>query len=250
MQAIIALLLVGPLAQAEEATVIYPGDDASMAVTRVSATTELDAESIKPVTLSDITVGGSPVLYGPGEAASCGGVASTMSALRGAVKRAESGVAYMEFDQAKAHLKTAVNALACLNEPVHPETGSRLHYLQGILLHADGDNDSALAAYKKAHHYSPGLTWDDYFPPDSVELFDAAAAAVKSSVNLTLAEIPAPAAGALWVDGRSVTSQSGILSLVEGEHLIQVVGNEAITVSLTLSPHEASGESSKEEPGL
>ncbi len=237
----ISLILVGS-ALAEGPTVIYPGDDASMAVTRVVATTKLDAETIKPVTLSDITVGEAPVLFGPGTAKACGGVPSTMSALRGAVERAESGVAYMEFEQAKAHLKTAVNALACLKEPVHPETGSRLHYLNGILLHASGNNDGASIAFKQAHHFQPGLTWDDYFPPDSKDLFDAAGSALADETALTLAVVPAPAEGALWIDGRAVTAPGGIVSLPEGDHLVQVVSAETTTVRLSVLPHEDTAE--------
>ena len=258
MQTLITLMLIGS-AFAEGPTVIYPGDDASMAVTRVAATTKLDAASIKPVTLSDITVGEAPVLFGPGAAKACGGVPSTMSALRGAVERAESGVAYMEFEQAKAHLKTAVNALGCLKEPVHPETGSRLHYLNGILLHSSGNNDGASIAFKQAHHFQPGLTWDDYFPPDSKDLFDAAGSALAGETVLTLAVVPAPAEGALWIDGRAVTAPGGIVSLPEGDHLVQVVSAETTTVRLSVIPHqegageeaEASveGEEEEEAPG-
>jgi hypothetical protein len=243
---LIPLILIGS-AFAEGPTVIYPGDDASMAVTRVAATTKLDADSIKPVTLSDITVGEAPVLFGPGTAKACGGVPSTMSALRGAVERAEGGVAYMEFEQAKAHLKTAVNALACLKEPVHPETGSRLHYLNGILLHASGNSGAASIAFKQAHHFQPGLTWDDYFPPDSKDLFDAAGSSIADETTLTLAVVPAPAEGALWIDGRAVTAPGGIVSLTEGNHLVQVVSAETITVRLNVVPPEGADEEDADE---
>ena len=248
MQTLMPLILMGS-AFAEGPTIIYPGDDASMAVTRVAATTKLDAEAIMPVTLSDITVGEAPVLFGPGQAKACGGVPSTLSALRGAVERVESGVAYMEFEQAKAHLKTAVNALACLKEPVHPETGSRLHYLNGILLHASGNSDGATIAFTQAHHYQPGLTWDDYFPPDSKDLFDAAGSALAEETSLTLAVVPAPAEGALWIDGRAVTAPGGVVSLPEGDHLVQVVSSETITVRLSVLPHESAPNEVEAAPG-
>ena len=222
-----------------EPTVIYPGDNPAMAAARVAATTKLDATSIKPVTLPDVTEFQTPVLYGSGSADTCDGPSSTMKALRGAVDRAESGVAYMEYEAASAHLRLAQTALKCLGEPIHPETGSRLFFLSGILLHANGKLEAAGEAYKKAHLYKPGLIWDDYFPPDSKELFDATAVALESTAKLTLSIVPTPPEGALWVNGSSIATPSGTFTLREGQHLVQVVGAKTTTIELALQTPEA-----------
>ena len=92
-----------------------------------------------------------------------------------ALDRAERAMSYMETDKAVAHIQVGVTALACLGAAVDADVASRLQFLRGYLAYDDGDELVARDAYTLAHTLKPGLVWDDYLPPDSKDLFDAAA---------------------------------------------------------------------------
>ena len=239
-----ALILFGVLTptwagEVAPPTVLYRGDNPGMAAARVYAAGSLEESGIElgqlsPVTFSEAMVGKQPVLLGAGEVSACGGTRQDMKSLRGAVERAESGVSYMEFDQAISHLHTAITALACLEEPVHPSVAARLFFLQGVVFHAKANEPRALASFRQALSFEPDHIWDDYMAPDGKPLFEQAVEESRRSGRLSVRLVPAPEDGTLWVDGRLVMAEKGAVSMAPGEHVVQVVGSQAVTVRLRL----------------
>ena len=239
-----ALILLGAFSPAwagETAppTVLYRGDNPGMAATRVHAAgnleaSGLEASALNPISLSDAMEGRPPVLLGSGEVSICAGAPSNMSALRGAVERAESGVSYMEVEQAAGHLRMGKNALTCSTEPVHPDAAARLFYLEGVVLFALGNETAARVSFQQALTFQPGMSWDDYIDPDALPLFEAVGSQQQGLAPIPLRIAPQPAEGALWINGQPVSGEN--LSLPPGHHLVQVVGTEAITIRLRLDP--------------
>jgi hypothetical protein len=222
--------------------VLYRGDNPGMAATRVHAAgnleaSGLEASALNPISLIDAMEGRPPVLLGSGEVSICAGAPSNMSALRGAVERAESGISYMEVNQAAGHLRTGKTALICAREPVHPDAAARLFYLEGVVLFALGNETAARVSFQQALTFQPGMSWDDYIAPDALSLFEAVGAEQEGRTPIALRIAPLPAEGALWVNGQPVSGED--LSLPPGHHLVQVVGTEALTIRLRLDPPTA-----------
>ena len=245
MRARLILLLWTPSAFAGETLVLHAGDNPSLAATQVHAAAELEDEGLTPAdlrprTLSDVVAGHAPVLEGPGSLSVCDTASTTLSSLRQIVERAEDAVSYMETDQAVAHLRAGVSTLKCLGESVHPEVGGRLFYLQGIVFHSLENETGARVAFTKALSYLPELSWDDYFAPNALELFEEAKAAVAETERLSLRVTPLPPEGGLWVDGRPVEISEGEIQIQAGEHLVQLQGKAAIQLRIQ-APEEGSG---------
>jgi len=121
-----------------------------------------------------------------------------------------------------------------LRDPVEPEVATRLHFLDGIAAHAAGDSAAASRAFARAFVYEPGLNWDGYFAPKAKPLFDEAKVAAQEQAKGQLVLIPEPGVGTLWVDGQSVDPSLDAIEVVPGDHLVQVLAAEVVTVSVNV----------------
>ena len=216
--------------------VIYAGFEPALALEQAAAATGLPASSLRAKSLADLKLQGDPMLNGPGSVQSCTGIPSTMNNVRGTIQRAENAVAYMEFDNARVHLRTAMMALSCLEEPLEPESAGRIYFLEGVVLDAEGSLEESAAAFQTARTFDPTMEWDHYFPPNSKPLFDEIFQAEESSEKATLSLLPAPGADMLWVDGAPVQEPEAAISLRPGVHAIQVVTSRVDTAYVTLEP--------------
>ncbi len=128
--------------------------------------------------------------------------------------------------RAEAWFERLVQAEAawwCLGEPADATLGSRMHYVLGIAHHARGDVASASAAFEAALRSEPGLAWDDSYAPGARATFEAIRARPRpEAVRVTM--VPADAAVALRLDGRSAVIVNGGFDVVPGLHLLQVDG--------------------------
>ena len=237
MRACLFFFFWTPTALAGETIVLHAGDNPSLAATQVHAAAELEDEGLTPAdlqprTLSDVVAGQAPALEGEGSLSVCDTTATTLSALRQVVERAEDAVSYMETEQAVAHLRTGVSTLKCLGESVHPEVGARLFYLQGIVLHSLENETGARVAFGKALAYQSDLHWDDYFAPNALALFEETQGAMAEANLMSLRVIPQPPEGGLWVDGRPVEFSEGKFEIQEGEHLVQLQGKATMQLRI------------------
>jgi hypothetical protein len=218
----------------KQGRVLYTGFDPGVALSQSAAAAKVPLDSLRATTLRELMTSKAPVLKGDGVVLTCEGIPSTMKNVRGAVQRAENAVAYMEFANARAHLRTALMALSCLQEPLAPDAASRIYYLEGVVQHAEGNPKITRSSFKIARTFDPELAWDNYFPPGSKEIFDEVLAQEVSGQGASLQIIPAPAAGTLWVDGQPATGSLTKLDLSPGIHAIQVVTSRAHTAYVDL----------------
>jgi hypothetical protein len=221
-------------AQSVQGRVLHSGFDPNGAINSSAAAANVALDSLVAVTLRELMTSKAPVLKGEGVVLSCKGIPSTMSNVRGAIRRAENAVAYMEFENARSHLRTALMALSCLEEPLIPDAASRIYYLEGVVQHAEGNSAVARSSFEIARTFDPKLGWDSYFPPGAKSLFDAVLAEVPTGEQATLQIIPAPAEGSLWVDGKAVAMGGQALELSPGIHAIQVITSRAHTAYVDL----------------
>jgi hypothetical protein len=218
----------------KQGRVLYTGFDPGVALSQSAAAAKVPLDSLRAVTLRELMTSKAPVLKGDGVVLTCEGIPSTMKNVRGAVQRAENAVAYMEFENARAHLRTALMALSCLQEPLAPDAASRIYYLEGVVQHAEGNLGVARSAFEIARTFDAELAWDNYFPPASKVIFEEVLAEEVSGQGASLQIIPAPVAGTLWVDGQPVTGSLANLDLSPGIHAIQVVTSRAHTAYVDL----------------
>jgi hypothetical protein len=188
----------------ERGFVVHPGLDPGLAVSQVVGAAGIDPLTVQPVTIRELVAGKAPVLMGPGELQTCSGIPSNMGNVRAAVTRAENAVAYMEFDTARTHLQMAHRAMECLQEPITPESASKIYFLQGVASYDEGEPDSARHYFEMARTFSPYLAWDIILHTDSKPLFDEVFAAENTTTTASLSVLPTPATGSLWIDGQVV----------------------------------------------
>jgi hypothetical protein len=110
----------------------------------------------------------------------------------------------------------------------------RLYFLEGIAAHGSGDEGRARSAFSSALVFDPDLTWDDYFPPDAKPLLDEARSNRDPEARASLSVVPAPDAGALWIDGRIANESTP----VPGDHVVQILAGQVRTFFVTLPAGE------------
>jgi hypothetical protein len=77
------------------------------------------------------------------------------------------------------------------------------------------------------------MEWDDNFPPNAIDLFEAAQSDHdRSEASVTIRLLPIPAEGTAWLDGQSISSPDGVINVSAGTHLLQFSVPQVYTVSL------------------
>jgi hypothetical protein len=214
-----ALLVVSIDARAADpgappALVIVADADPGPAIARASAALGVPASSISAKRLSDVLPMSQPVVIIGGKPEECTrSGSSTAAATHAALAAAESSVAYVEYDKAVGQLDEAAGDLRCLSEPADKATVSRIAYLRGVVLAAQGNAVQAQLAFAEARAADAAMKWDDDFAPDAIGLFEGAAAPGTATILVS------PATAAAWVDGVPLT---GALSVPAGTHLVQL----------------------------
>lgn len=213
--------LLASVALAGTPVVIAPAADPAEALGRVAEATGIPLSELEPVAADALLPSAPFLLVGGGRADGCSGPLTSMADVRDPLDKAESAVAYLDFDGALPRLQQAADALSCLGEPVDASAASRIYYLRGIVAHGTGDGASAEAAFRQAHAYASGLKWDANFAPDALPLFEAAAVAEGAAGRFAVV----PRQSALWIDG---DSHAGTAEVLPGAHLVQF-GNPVAT---------------------
>ena len=211
-------------------TVLH-AEDRNAARARVSQLIGVSEDDLSAASVRELFGPRPPALTGGGKTVVCTEAPSDGRAVGRLLDRAEGTVAYMDVEQALVELDAATQALGCLSEAVEPSVASRLFFLRGIILHADGKTDLAKRAFRQAHLFTPDLKWDDNFPPDGRDLFDAAGRVVDEQ-QVTLELVPPPEQGTVFVDGRPLEGATAHLPV--GDHILQVGRGSFTTVSVHL----------------
>ncbi|MFZ5476956.1 MAG: hypothetical protein ACOZNI_09300 [Myxococcota bacterium] len=179
------------------------------------------------VPVDALVAGSPPVWSGAGTASACGGPAVTLGGLVDGVGRVERALANLRTADARAELDALHAALPCLTEPAAAGVVSRIPYLRGIVATLEGAD--AEPAFVAALVAQPDLAWDDRFPPDGRPAFERARAVVAGLAAARVTLLPAPPTGATWLDGRVAAPVDGVLTVLPGEHLLQVAGRGWVT---------------------
>jgi hypothetical protein len=174
---------------------------------------------VRVVTLAQLLSGGQPSAVAGAVLVPCaGGPQSAVDVDNRAVKAARA-IAYMDAADAEAQLAAADAGLACLDAPVPPALGARVHFLRGILAFDRGDVAGAATHFARARTFWPEMKWDPNYPPDARAVFEGAA---PPEAALWLRLVPPPASGKLWVDGREVPVAEAGVALAPGPHVVQL----------------------------
>ena len=201
--------------------VLYNGQDENTALIRVTASSKIDIEKLKPLTISDMAGGRLPAVLQGGEAINCSGAPISMPRIRMMVQQAENEIAYFELEKAEARLSTANKGLGCLRDTVDPAIASRLHLLRGITAAGQEDSKMAFESYKRAVIFNPTIAWDDYFSPDFRTEFDNAKKSVATLKEIPIRFIPNSSNTMIWLNGIPISTKEEI-TVTPGEHLVQM----------------------------
>lgn len=226
------MLALGLLALARAGdTFVYEGFDAAVATAWSDRAGVADA---RVLSVGELTAGRAPIGLAGARVVPCTDAPTPLGAMTEPLKRAEGSLAYMEYGAARTDLLLAANALTCLNEPVKAELAARIYYIHGILAFNEGKPDEARAWFARAKSFQKGLQWDEDFPPDAREAFDAAAADLVARPPVWLEIVPAPAPGTLWIDGNPAAAPEGRVALPPGNHLLQIGASTVATLSVEM----------------
>ncbi len=224
------LLLTLPSSTAQAGTtVVYGSGEPATALARVVAA-DPDAKDLEARQFSELLKGAVVTMNG-GTLKACDGNPTTLEGLNTLKEQIEGMVGYMEFENALTSLGHATASLACLRDRLDEEVAPRLYFLEGIAAHGSGDEDRARRAFAAALVFDPELVWDDYFPPDAKPLLDEARSQRDPEAHANLSIVPAPDAGALWIDGRIAND----LNLVPGDHVVQILAGRLHTFLVSIS---------------
>jgi len=215
--------------------VLHTGDREA-ALARAAADTHRPPADLRPTTLTELLRGRPTVLRGGGSVEVCARVPASPESFAEALKRAESAMAFLEYDAALKDLDEAASLLGCLSAPADAAKASRMYFLRGLVFFFSDEAMAARAAWVQAHGFAPGLAWDDNFPPDGKVLFGEAATIAAADAPTTLALVPPLGDEKLWVDGREMTLSEGRVTVSAGDHLVQYGAAGVTTVRLTLDP--------------
>lgn len=228
----VILALAGVAAAATP--VLHAGDPAA-AVEAVSASVGVPPWELRPVSTAELFPGLGAAVVGAGQPAGCTSGATVNGAVRELVESAAKWEFKQEWGTMRSNLAKADQTLPCLGEPAEASLMARLYSLDGYAAAEIGDTAAATAAFRRARSSQPDLAWTG--PSDSP------AAAVFASVVAT-----APATGklalgpgfkdqsTLWVDGRLMNVDHGVLTLPEGVHLVQVLQPKPSTWVVAIRP--------------
>lgn len=210
------------------AVVLYVGEAAPAALATIAATGRPGWE-VSPRTL-DAGSGGHRATV-EGAAPSTCAAPTNAAAVRDALTKAESEVAYENWDGARLRIGEAVAAMGCLAEPAEASVGARVQFLSGIVRVSGGDAVGAETAFREAIAFQPGLAWDEAFTPDWRPPFDAASRAANPPARVMLGPGLA-ATSSVWLDGRPMPVTAATFTVPEGPHLLQLIGQTIETLRI------------------
>lgn len=211
--------------------VVYGEGDGAAAVAQVAAHTGLAADTLRPLSLTELTATRAPTVTG-GRAIPCAGAPSTNAQVKAAADTAAGDVAYMDYEQAKTHADAAAAALGCLSEPIDADVAAEVFVQRGLASFFAGDKGAARAAFAQANRLRPGLPWDARYGAGPKEVFDASLADVSgAAVHVRL--VPGASRVAVAIDGRRAV---GELYVSPGEHIVQLVGPSPSTTRVVIDP--------------
>lgn len=132
-----------------------------------------------------------------------------------------------ETEAAAAALSEAHDAVLCQQSLLATEDLVRLYQLDALTALTDGDRPSAVYATIRSVAADPDAAPDDSLGPVMAELYETWKARLAGNqVELTIT-----GGGEIWVDGRK--AQAGTpLTVVEGEHVVQVLDLDSWTNTL------------------
>lgn len=214
------------MATAPTAVVLYTGDAAPAALATIAATGRPGWE-VSPRTLERGGEGHRAIVEGASPTACTAG--SNAAAVRAALSKAESEVAYENWDGARLRIDEAVLAMGCLSEPAEASVGARVNFLSGIVRVSAGDATGAETAFREAIAFQPGLTWDEAFTPDWRLPFDAATHAANTPARVVLGP-GLSNTSSVWLDGRPMPVTAATFAVSEGPHLVQLIGQTIETL--------------------
>jgi len=212
-------LLLGPAWAAEH--VVTTGAAADSLVNRVADTAGVAPDSLHRFDLGDWLSTGGVRLVGPGRLLPCTGSPMTASAFSAAVDDAAGAIDYAESQAALSTLEGALAGAGCLTEPVPTDAVARAAYLQGIAhLQLDASTDAA-AAFRRALVIDLELAWDDVYPPNGLDLFEAAQTELGATQQATL-RLLTPVGAPAWMNGQALAQPLTSETRLGGWHLLQV----------------------------
>lgn len=122
----------------------------------------------------------------------------------------------------RANLARADQTLPCLTEPAEASLMARLYSLDGYAAAELGDATAATAAFRRARSSQPDLAWTGPSDSPAATIFAAVAGSAPGTGKLALGP-GFQDQTTLWVDGRLMNVDHGVLTLPEGVHLVQVL---------------------------
>ncbi len=215
---------------------LYPGTDPGGAVARATGATKVPAEDLSPLTIRQLVEGQPPRLEGPGSLTTCAAAPTDLQSLRDNIARAQRSLAYLDYEQTVAGLRSSETLIGCLKEPLDGTVAGRLYFLLGLSLFNQGQLADAKAAFRRAHVFQPGMPWDDYYAPKGKPLFEEAAKEVAALVPVSVQLVPSPAPEAVWIDGKPSAILNGNVLLLPGAHVFQVATPSVLTMTVTVEP--------------
>jgi hypothetical protein len=221
--------LAGPALAAD--LVVYGAGDGAAAVVQVAAHAGLPPDSLRAMSLTELTATRSTLVVG-GRAIACAGSPSTNADVKAAAETAAGDVAYMDYEQAKTHADAAATALGCLSEPIDADVAAEVFVQRGLAAFYANDAVGARAAFAQANRLHPGLVWDVRYGAGPKEVFDASLADVSgAAVHVKL--VPNPGRVGILIDGRRAVGETYVSP---GEHVVQLVGSAPQTVRVVIDP--------------
>lgn len=211
--------------------VVYGEGDGTAAVAQVAAHAGLAADTLRPLSLTELAATRAPTVTG-GRAIPCAGAPSTNAQVKAAAETAAGDVAYMDYEQAKTHADEAAVALGCLSEPIDADVAAEVFVQRGLASFHAGDKDAARAAFAQANRLHPGLPWDARYGAGPKAVFDASLADV-SGAAVHVKMVPSASRVAVAIDGRRAV---GEVYVSPGEHIVQLVGPSPATTRVVIDP--------------
>jgi hypothetical protein len=231
-----SLCLLGQVALAAPATVLYESDNPNVVLGQVVVATGEAPNAFQLMTIEDAFSNRDPVLTGTANHRTCSSPRGGTQKLLDAISNVEQSLMYMEIEKAAKAYEEGQIAITCLNEPLPYNEAARLNFLAGIAAMQAGDKIEAFDAFRAAWILNPQIEWDSNYPSQAERVFklsiNDAKATEKVSLSLT---VPAPENG-FWWNGRPVPHGTDQLMVDTGEQIVQwSLGEKVSTYRFTVA---------------
>ena len=228
--------LTAPGSALAKDAVVYQGENASVAVSRVVVATSGHYDDFDPIDLDTVFDQVGPALLGPGRFEPCTETVSPPTDPSAAMLRTKDSVDFLDYEAAEESYNEAIQALACLDQPVDPVLIGQLHFLMGVAHLETADQPAAWEAFEQALVIDPQLNWNEDYPDQGRPTFTAVAAKVEATQPQALYLVPPAPEQGLWIDGVEVPPDTQTVSLKPGRHWIQLQGASLVTATLDIEP--------------